>query len=191
MLRMEKCFCLTLESATKIFSILGILESLLLIFLSINAVIILSTVQGIEETIIWFKNLFNIVTEMETSSKETSFVDSVVSCSYANIIILVPEIIAFICLAKAVFCSKMELFILPALFMIPVSILRVLIISFSIFTFLGWITIVTGVIWTAGRVALWLLFHSYREDLRDEDLGQKWEFQCPCIKSDSYWYIEV
>ena len=184
MLRMEKCLCWSPENATKIFSILGIFESLILIFFSINTVIILSTVQGIEETIIWLKNLFNIVTEMETSSQETSFVDSAVSCSYANIFILVPELIAFICLAKTVFCSKIEQFILPVLFMIPVSILKVLIISISMFTFLGSITIVTGVIWTAGRLALWLLFHSYREQLREE-LGEKWEFQCSCMKIDA------
>ena len=91
MWRMEKCFGLTLESATKIFSVLCILESLTMIFFSIITVLILSTVQGIEETVIWLKNLFNIVTEMETPAQEASFVDSVVSCSYANIVILVPE----------------------------------------------------------------------------------------------------
>ena len=183
---MEKCFCWTLESATKLFSVLGILESLTLIFFSIITVLILSTVQGIEETVIWLKNLFNIVTEMETPSKEASFVDSVVSCSYANIVILVPELIAFFCLVKAVFCSKIEQFIIPILIMIPVSILKILIISITMFTFLGSISIVAGIIWTAGRVALWLLFYSYREQLREDALGDKWEFQCPCYKIDSY-----
>ena len=186
MFRMEKCFCWTLESATKLFSVLGILESLTMIFFSIITVLILSTVQGIEETVIWLKNLFNIVTEMETPSKEASFVDSVVSCSYANIVILVPELIAFFCLVKAVFCSKIEQFIIPILIMIPVSILKILIISITMFTFLGSISIVAGIIWTAGRVALWLLFYSYREQLREDALGDKWEFQCPCYKIDSY-----
>ena len=186
MWRMEKCFGLTLESATKIFSVLCILESLTMIFFSIITVLILSTVQGIEETVIWLKKLFNIVTEMETPAEEASFVDSVVSCSYANIVILVPELIAFLCLAKAVFCSKIEQFIIPILVMIPVSILKTFIISISVFTFLGSISIVAGIIWIAGRVALWLLFYSFRGELREENLGDKWEFQCPCYKVDSY-----
>lgn len=182
MLRLENCFCWTIESASKIFSIFGILESLISIFFSIITVILFSTVQEIEKTIIWLEGLIHIKIETETSNQLASFVDSVVRCSYTNIVILVLELLAFICMARSVFCSKTELFTIPVLLMIPVSILKTVIISILMFTFFGWISLMAGIIWISVGVALWLVFYSYREELREEHSGEKWEPHFSCFK---------
>ena len=186
----ENCFCCSIETATKILAILGIFESIIIFFTSINTVILLSTVQGIETTFNFLNNLFQIISDMETSSqKEASFVGAVVNCSYANIFLSVPNLIAFSCLTFAVFSSKNEKFVNPVLVMIPVNIVKTLIISIVMTSFLGAFAIIVGFIWNAVIFAVWFLFHIYRGELKDDSwYGDEWESPCSCKICESIFH---